>query len=271
MCESMNSRPLSIRTFWLWITILLLGLAGLLLLPGGFAEKSKALLHGLCAQTPSHTFSLGGQPLPFDARMTGIYLGAAFTLIYLGLRRQLLAQDHPSIPTLMLLAAMVGAMGLDGFNSLLTDIGRWHPWTTTNTTRLLTGYGAGMALAVSLIWLLAGTVFQISNRRPVMTSIWDVVWSGVPLLPIAIGLYAAPGWLYYPLASILIVSAWVVLGTLGLVGLLLVSRWDERIVHPAELHIPGSIGLIIGLIIMVLLSLGRQWLETTLGITVAVQ
>lgn len=242
------------------------GLVLLALLPGGFAEKSKLLLHGLCAQTPGHTFSIGDQPLPFDARMTGIYSGVVGTLGWLAIRRKLFSQSLPSPPLLAVIALFVVAMAADGFNSLLTDIGVWHPWETTNITRLVTGYGAGVALSVALVWLLGGTVFQVADRTPVMDS-WRDIAASLTYLPIVgVVLWQAPSWLYLPFATVLVVSAWIVLGTLATVTVLLAARIDERIVRRAQLHIPGAIGLVLGLGVMLMLAFGRQWLESTLGI-----
>lgn len=238
----------------------------LALLPGGFAEKSKLLLHGLCAQTPGHTFSLGGQPLPFDARMTGIYSGVLGAVGYLALRRRLLAQQLPPYSILAVLVLFVIAMGLDGFNSLLTDIGLWHPWVTTNVTRVVSGYLAGVTLAVALVWLLSGTVFQVADRRPSMDSWIDLLGAILPLAIVGAVLWLAPGWLYVPFSTLLVFSAWGVLGTLALVTVLLLSRFDERIVSRAQLHLPGAVGLILGLGAMLLLAFGRQWLESSLGI-----
>ena len=56
--------------------------AGFLLLPGDMAHKAHLVLQGVCAQRPSHSFLLSGHPLPVDARMTGIYLGAAASLLW---------------------------------------------------------------------------------------------------------------------------------------------------------------------------------------------
>lgn len=256
----------TIRKFWLWPTIIIGGLLMLALLPGGFAEKSKLLLHGLCAQTPGHTFSIGGQPLPFDARMTGIYTGVLGAIGYLAMRKRLLAQQLPPHAVLAVLVLFVIAMGLDGFNSLFTDIGFWHPWTTTNTTRLITGYLAGITIAAALVWLLSGTVFQVADRKPIMDSWLDIVGSILPLSLVGFILWIAPSWLFVPFSTLLVFSAWTVLGTLALVTMLLVTRFDERIVARRQLHLPGALGLVLGLGAMLVLAFGRQWLESVLGI-----
>lgn len=261
-----NERVSTIRAFWLWPTILIGGVVLLALLPGGFAEKSKLLLHGLCAQTPGHTFTFEGQALPFDARMTGIYTGVFGTLAYLAARGRLLAQDLPRNRILAMLGIFVALMAADGFNSLFTDLGIWHPWETTNSMRVFTGYLAGITLAVAIVWLLSGTVFQVADRRRIIDS-WADIAGSLAALPIGLLiLWWAPGWLFVPFSTVLVLSAWAVLGTLALVTILLISRYDERIVSRAQLHVPGAFGLVLGLGVMLMLAFGRQWLESTLGI-----
>lgn len=256
----------SIRVFWLWPTVMIAGLAVLTLVPGGLAETSRVLLHGLCAQTPDHTFTIGGQPLPFDARMTGIYSGALSAGVVLALRGRLLRSLLPSWPVLLVLGVFVAAMATDGLNSLLTDIRYWHPWETTNQTRLVTGYLAGVALTVALIWLFSGTAFKIADRRPVLESWLELVACVAPLVVWSLALWTAPTWMYLPLTLLLVLSAWSVLATLALVTVLLATRADERVFRLDQLHLPGVAGLLLGLVVMLLLSVGRQWLEQALGI-----
>jgi hypothetical protein len=73
-------------------------------------------------------------------------------------------------------------------------------------------------------------------------------------------------WLHVPLSTLLMMSAWIVIGTLALVTILLATKVDERIVRVHQLHIPGALGLILGVGIMLLLAFGRSWLERSLGI-----
>src|SRR4051812_17329014 len=67
------------RVAWLSAGLLLLYFAA----PWGWQHSAHAFLHGLCAQTPSHTLRFGPYGLPFDSRMTGIYGGFLSTLIVL--------------------------------------------------------------------------------------------------------------------------------------------------------------------------------------------
>src|SRR6266508_4425764 len=72
--------------------------------PWSLEHKAHAALHGLCAQRPSHSFTLGTHRLPFDARMTGIYGGFLGASLYLFGRRRYLAAALPSWPSIGILA-----------------------------------------------------------------------------------------------------------------------------------------------------------------------
>lgn len=263
----MSSTPAPPRpTFWLWPTIIVAGLVATLLLPGGFVSTARTVLHGLCAQTPDHTFVIGGHMLPFDARMTGIYTGALAGLIVLAALHRFLHQQLPPVSVLVLLAIGFLSMALDGTNSLLTDLGFWHPWETTNSTRLVTGYLAGVAMAVALVWLIAGTLWHLAENKPVVQTPKEYAYMLVPLPIVWLLVEQGLGWMYVPVSLLLMLSAWIVLALLATSAVLLVTRWDDRIMHIGQVHVPGALGLVIGLGIALALAFGRAWLERTLGI-----
>lgn len=252
--------------FWLWPAIIVAGLLTSLLLPGGFVQTARTVLHGLCAQTPDHSFVIGGKMLPFDARMTGIYTGALAGLIVLAILRRFLHQQLPPPVVLSLLAVGFLTMALDGTNSLLTDLRYWHPWETTNTTRLVTGYLAGVAMAVALAWLVAGTLWHLAENAPVVKSAKEFGYMIVPLPLVWLLVQYGADWMYVPFSLLLMLSAWIVLALLATSALLLATRWDDRIVSIGQVHIPGAAGLVIGLGVALVLAFGRAWLERTLGI-----
>lgn len=255
-----------IRNYWLWYALAFGTSALFLFWPGGFADKARLLLHGLCAQTPSHSFTFGGLMLPFDARMTGIYAGAFFTLLVLALQGRLLRAGLPPIRVIVILASFVIVMAADGFNSLFTDLGIWHPWESRNELRLVTGYATGVSLAVVLSWLVASTTWRLSDRRAVVSTTRDVALFWMPFIPYAAAVLTGAAWLYVPLSLMLVLSAWVVLSMLTLSMLLLALRWDDRIRVASQLHIPGALAGLAGLAVMLLLAFGRVWLEHVTGI-----
>lgn len=255
-----------LRTYWLWSLVAVAGTAAFMLAPGGIGDKSRTLLHGLCAQTPSHTFTFGGQLLPFDARMTGIYGGVAVALAFLVARGRLLRWGTPPVRVTILLAAFVVAMAADGFNSLFTDLGLWHPWESRNELRLITGYLTGVSLGVTLSWLLGSTLYRMGSRQPGVQSPREVGVMVAGLLPYAVVVMSGATWLYAPLALVLVLSGWLTMSLLALAIVVLALRLDDRVTQLRHLHVPAAVAGIAGLAIMLVLALGRMWLERTFGI-----
>lgn len=256
----------SIRTYWLWYLIAVLGTTTFLLAPGGIGEKSRTLLHGLCAQTPSHSFAFGGQLLPFDARMTGIYGGVFASIAWLVARGQFLRWGIPPKRVIVVLALFVVAMGADGFNSLFTDLGLWHPWESRNELRLITGYLTGISLGVTLSWLLGSTLYRMGSRAPAvsgMREVWIIVAAFIPYAALVL---SGATWLYAPLSLFLVISGWLTMTLLALAIVVLALRLDDRITRIPQLHVPAAVAGVAGLAIMLVLALGRMWLERTFGI-----
>lgn len=255
-----------LRAVWLWPALVLAAFALLTFTPGSLAVKAHDVLHGLCAQQPGHSIVIGGQMLPFDARMTGIYGGTLVTYAWLIWARRLYRQRDPARWVFALCIALIGSMGIDGFNSLLTDLGLWHPYETTNTARLITGAGAGVAIALVLGWLFATSVWSRGEMGAVIDAPRD-------LLPVLIGCAAyialvetRPGWLLQPLAYALVLSAWLTLSALVLIILILATKRDRTFPRVEELHVPAALALLGGLALMAALAGGRFWLEHRLGI-----
>jgi uncharacterized membrane protein len=121
-----------------------------LLVPGDVRHTAHALLQGVCAQRPSHSFLFAGQPLPVDARMTGIYLGAASALLwYLLICRARCSGGFPR-GTWLGLALGIGVMAVDGLNSLAADLAIATPYASTSLTRVVTGLLSGVAIGAVL-------------------------------------------------------------------------------------------------------------------------
>ena len=182
-------------------------LFGFLIAPGDLAWKTHMALHGLCAQRPSHSLQIGGAMLPMDARMTGIYLGAFATLIWLIAARRLRSSRALSRPVLALLASFVVVLVADGSNALLLDLRLPTLYEPSNIMRLATGVLAGTSLGVGLGHLFANTMWaHVDSDRAAVTRPVDLlapislsiamaalVLTGLPLLygPFAVGLVVA--------------------------------------------------------------------------------
>jgi uncharacterized membrane protein len=230
------------------------------------ASSSRAVLHGLCAQRPSHTFHVGTQLLPFDARMTGIYIGAFCCWTYLVCRRRTLAGGTPPLPVIAVLATGLAALAFDGFNSLMLDLGWSHLYEPQNAVRFFTGYGTGMAIASLEVWLIGGSLWRLSSREPAWKDTAEV--GRVALFSVlAYGaIVLAPSWVYPVIASVLMLSAWITLTALVIVITVSSFRLEFRIVRISDLQMPLVASAIGALIMMLGLAQGRFWLERTLGI-----
>jgi uncharacterized membrane protein len=235
--------------------------------PWPLDHKAHLLLHGLCAQRPSHSFWLGDRVLPFDARMTGIYGGFLGAGIYLAIKHRWRAAALPPWTTLLVLAGFVGLMGADGINSFLVDAGGWHLYTPDNRLRLLTGLMTGVALATALAFLIGITVWRqpVLSRR-VVASAWEPWLMLGCQAPLALAVLSGSSWLYVPITLALVVSATVVISLLALVVVVLVRDADHAFTSVRQLHGYGTVALLAGVLVMMGFAVARLVLERLLNV-----
>jgi uncharacterized membrane protein len=234
--------------------------------PWSLQHKAHVALHGLCAQRPSHSFVLGADRLPFDARMTGIYAGFAVTAAYLVVAQRYRAVAFPSPWTIAVLILFVGAMAVDGFNSLLVDIRVWHAYEPHNLLRLVTGSLTGIALAVTMCYMVAVTLW----RRPEMARAPVRGPAELGLLvalqaPIGVAVASGAGLLFAPISIFLVLSAASVLTILMLVVVVLLRRVEGTFSTILQVQGSASVAVVLALIAMAALGGGRFLLEHLTG------
>jgi uncharacterized membrane protein len=256
---------LLIRRYPLWIAVSAAVGLTFFASPGDYTSTSYRVLHGLCAQTPSHTIHFGDQPLPFDARMTGIYGGVIVTLATLVVRRRMFHYGNPPRNVVILLGLLVVGMAFDGFNSLFTDLRVWHPWESTSISRVITGYGVGVALAVALCWLLSSSTWRMSKPEPGVGSMRDLLVPALGLGVYGLLLARSPGWLHFPVSMMLVISAWITVTMLVLVIVLLALKLDSSVRSLPELHVPVAMSGLLAVTVMIGLAGFRFWIEHTIG------
>ncbi len=255
---------------WLFFGLLAASMLALVVAPWPLAAKFHAVVHGLCAQRPSHSFALGGTNLPFDARMTGIYGGTLTTLLFLVARGRWRALRLPSPVIIAVLVLFVVLMGLDGVNSTLQDFRLPYAYEPNNGLRLGTGLLLGIALGVLVAYLLNATLWAWGTPARLIEG-----WGELAGLVAATGGFALLvasgwGWLYLPLALALVGGAVGVVLTLSLTFLILLYGRENRARRASDVAGFATAALFLGYAVMALIALGRWYLETTLGIELPV-
>lgn len=235
--------------------------------PGSLEHKAHLLARGLCAQIPSHTFRFGGQGLPFDARMTGIYGGFLIAAVVLAARGRLRAFRLPPLRVAVVLGLFVVAMGIDGSNSLLLDLGLPRAYQPDNRLRLATGILTGVTLATMLAFVLATTLWREGR--------WDQAPIGgfgelavvlASTLPFALLVNSGLGLLFAPLAALLLVAAVTVVSVLMLIVVVLLRGGDRTYDGSSQLPVPATVALVMGVVVMVTFAGGRVVLERFVGV-----
>jgi uncharacterized membrane protein len=243
-----------------------LGALVFLALPWSIEHKAHMVLHGLCAQRPSHSYYIGDRALPFDARMTGIYLGYLVTTIVLlrsGAHRWC---RQPSLSRIALLLGLGGVMVLDGFNSLLKDLGLPYQYEPMNWLRVVTGYTAGIVLAVALCFLIASSLWkEVDTRKQTLEALRPISVALSILVPAELIVGSGWGPLYLPISLILIAAALLALSSLALVLIVILTRRDYSYGSAVDLDRIAAVAVVAGVAIMLSLAGGRALLDTLFG------
>jgi uncharacterized membrane protein len=253
---------------WAFLAAVVAPLLVFLALPWPLEGKSLAVLHGLCAQQPTHSYYFDGQRLPFDARMTGIYSGFAVSALFLLARGRWRAAGWPSLGVLLTLGGGVLALGLDGLNSTLLDMRFWHAYAPRNEYRLATGLLTGAALAV-FVGLLLGQLALAPTPRRRERLVRDYrELAGLLLALAATGALIATRWgpLRVPLTLVLLLSAVAALTTLLLAFVLLFTRRENRARLTRELAGPATAALLAAYAVIAFGAGGRFLLELVAGV-----
>lgn len=252
-----------------FIALCTLPVVGFLLLPWSIEAKSLAVLHGLCAQQPTHTFHFGDARLPFDARMSGIYGGFALTSIFFLLRGRWGQSGIPPVGVCLFLGFGILSLAIDGVNSTMLDMGFWYLYEPMNEMRLATGLLTGLALAV-FVWLLAG---MIAFRNPEARQ--QKLIASYRELVVILGLFTGyallvmSGWepLRLLLTALLIASAVAALTGLSLAFVLLIGKRENRATTTTDLAASATVALLVAFAIMASTSGGRFLLEAWYGVS----
>jgi uncharacterized membrane protein len=177
------------------------------------------LLGGVCHQLPEHSYWVGGRPLPLCARCAGTFLGIWAGLLALRLMGRGKRTGLPRGLAAWLLGALAAFWALDGLNSTATMALARSLYAPSNSLRLASGAGMGVALS-TLVAPLTALAFGTSEEPfPVFESLGDI---GALVAAAAVVIVAVPfgGWVPYAAWAIALGAA--VLGAMGVLNAVLV-------------------------------------------------
>ena len=252
------------RRHLLGILLTLLSI-GFLAAPWPFQSKAHALLHGICGQTPSHTLVLGGMELPLDTRCVGIYGGLLVTVMLLiGFGRHRSAA-MPSKGAGVFLLLFLGALAVDGLNSLMTDLGKWHPYTASNDLRLITGWLTGVSIGSVLVMVTGMTLWRSPQVTMRVLPNWRwAIGMALPCVPALLLLRSGSSLVYYPVSMLLIASAITAFAALSTCAIVMLRNQDNRYDNFGQVTPLAAVGVVIAVALLLALGGGRFWLEAAL-------
>ena len=212
--------------------LLLAIVVGFVLAPWPLLDKLWAVGYGICPQRVSHSYFLGGQQLPVEARMMGMFAGFLLSVLTFGAVGRWRAAGLPSLPFLVLLLLFGASMAVDGVNSTLYDLGLPTPYAPSNPGRLVTGLLMGAAMAGLLwpIWNMTAWHEASARPAPVLDRWWLVALLLLVLSVFAGVVLAGVDWLLYPVSLLITAGQVGLLVTLGaVVAAPLLGRFQQ---HP---------------------------------------
>lgn len=251
-----------------FVGLVALSLTVYVLAPWSVEVKSIAILHGLCAQRPSHSFWFGPDRLPFGSRMTGIYSAFLVTQLYLLIRGRFRASGVPSLAILVTLCVFIVLMGIDGINSTLNDVQLLTVYQPSNILRYITGALTGTTLAVFLWLLTSNILWHVQEQRTdlVIERYWELLIVGVPIT--LFGLLATSGWqpIYPLIAAFLAISAVILVFELSICLIQLGRQRENSARKLSDLASAAAVALVGAYVFMTFLSGSRFLLEAMLQV-----
>ncbi len=243
--------------------VFLLLVGWLLSTPSGLLGKADAIGYAVCHRIDLRSFHLGERQVALCARCTGMYLGAVLALVFqavVGRRRAGL----PSRPILFFLAVMALAFVVDGLNSFISLIpGLPILYQPQNWSRLLTGTGMGIVIAVALFPGFNQTVWENYDRKPAIESMGTFLLLLCIALLFDLMILSGNPYLLYPLSLVSAAGVLVILTMVYSMVWVLILRSENRYARLSEMLFPLVGGFGFALLQIALLDFGRFLLTGT--------
>lgn len=238
----------------LWLLIglgaaYLAALAVMVFYPGAtLLDRLRALDGGICAQAPTHSFFIASQQLPLCSRNTGIYLGFACTALVLLGSGRLRAALFPSRGVILALAVAFLFMAEDGLNSFFLDLGLPHPYQPFNPVRLVSGLGAGVAMAAFILPVANTLIWRAEDERPSFRGFGQLAVMLPVLLLAFLAVISQTDFLLYPIAILSSLGLALALTLVNVVFILGLTNRVGRFASWRQLFPFASIALVLAVL-----------------------
>lgn len=246
-----------------FLAVGLLFLGWLLNTPAGLLGKADAVGYAVCHRIDLRSFHLGIRQMPFCARCTGMFAGALLGLAY----QAILAPRRVGSPprrVIFPLAFLVLAFSVDGLNSfanLFPGLPTLYP--PSNTLRLITGTGMGLAIAATLYPAFNLSAWRRPEPGPALEGVRSLAALGFLALLLDLLVLSENPLALYPLALASAFSAFLLLTLVYTLAWLTALRLENRCESLVELALPLAGGFALGLLQIALFDLGRFLLTGT--------
>lgn len=223
------------------------------------------IAYTVCHRLPTHSFAIFGRSMPLCARCSGIYLGIIISLTMTWLTGRQRNASAPSKPVTSILLILFFAMVFDGTNSLLNDIGVSTLYQPNNTLRLMTGFGAGLAIAITVSTIFAQTAWQQPSWAPQITAQRELVTQLLMSAALVVLILSNQNTILYVLSVVSAVGVLTILSVLYTTLVLFATRKDMTIMRHRQLVTPAIVGLALACTQIALIATLRFTLTGTWG------
>lgn len=224
--------------------------------------------YAICHRITERSFTIAGRQFPLCGRCTGMYLGVFLIFLLLWLNGRLRQSGIPPLSLLLVLFGFVAIMGIDGINSYLHFFPNApHLYAPRNWLRLLTGMGTGLMMGLIIVPALMQTLWRDISYEPVISTFREL--GGIVLVggtAVLLLLSNQPA-INYVMAVASTIGLLLIVMSLNVVFLLIIFRRDGRAINWRQTIVPLTIGLILAIIELSIISTLRfNWTGTMTGL-----
>ena len=224
--------------------------------------------YAICHRITERSFTVAGRQFPLCARCTGMYLGVFLIFFLVWLNGRYRRGGIPPFPILIVLFGFVAIMGVDGINSYSHFFPNApHLYEPRNWLRLLTGTGTGLMMGLIIVPALIQTLWRDVDYTPVITTFRELGGVLVVAGTAVLLLLSNQAIINYVMALASAIGLMLIVASLNVVFLLILFRRDGRALNWKQTILPLTIGLILAIIELSIISTLRfNWTGTMTGL-----